>query len=114
MEKHVRKYLLSTVLQRLHYCRRRQCHSGQSEHYQTCPQPFLVSANTVSVKTTEAQAIRLSESIADVEYALRTHRTFKRMFSKWLKLHIVISAVLYLLLVLHVFAEFYYGLRWLS
>ena len=62
----------------------------------------------------ERQAIRLSESIADVEYALRTHRVFKRAFSKWLKLHIVISGILYLLLALHVFSELYYGLRWLS
>tara|TARA_R110002096_G_scaffold385536_1_gene579371 strand:- start:7160 stop:7909 length:750 start_codon:yes stop_codon:yes gene_type:complete len=63
---------------------------------------------------TEARAIRLSESIADVEFALRTHETFKRAFSKWLKLHIFISVVLYLLMVLHIFSEFYYGLRWLS
>lgn len=62
----------------------------------------------------EARAIRLSESIADVEYALRTHQTFKRVFSTWLKVHIILSAVLYLLMALHVYAEFYYGLRWLT
>ncbi|NNC89840.1 MAG: hypothetical protein HKN82_15390 [Akkermansiaceae bacterium] len=62
----------------------------------------------------EAQAIRLSESIADVEFALRTHETFKRAFSKWLKIHIAISVFLYLLLALHVYSELHYGLRWLS
>jgi len=62
----------------------------------------------------EAQAIRLSESIADVEYAIRTHQTFKNAFSKWLKLHILISSILYFLIALHIFAEFYYGLRWLD
>ena len=62
----------------------------------------------------EAKAIRLSESIADVEYALRTHQTFKRAFSRWLKLHIALSVFLYLLMALHVASELYYGLRWLS
>jgi hypothetical protein len=64
--------------------------------------------------STELRAIRLVESIADVEYALRTHNSFKLVFSKWLKLHIVISIILYLLLALHVYSQFYFGLRWLS
>lgn len=62
----------------------------------------------------EAQAIRLSESIADVEFALKTHETFKSAFAKWLKIHIALSALLYLLLGLHVYSELHYGLRWLS
>lgn len=62
----------------------------------------------------EIEVVRLADAIADVEYAMRTHQTFKRAFSKWLKLHILISVVLYLLIVLHIFAEWYYGLRWLE
>ena len=62
----------------------------------------------------EIEVLRLADAIADVEYAMRTHQTFKRAFSKWLKLHIVISVVLYLLIVLHIFAEWYYGIRWLA
>ena len=64
--------------------------------------------------TAEAQAIRISESIADIEYALKTHETFKSAFAKWLKIHIALSVLLYLLLALHVFSELHYGLRWLS
>lgn len=60
----------------------------------------------------EARAISLSESIADVEYAIRTHETFKFAFSVWLKFHIVLSMVLYLLIALHVWAGIYFGLRW--
>lgn len=57
-------------------------------------------------------AIRISESIADVEYAIRTHEQFKKWFSKWLKLHIALSMILYILLSLHVFFAIYFGLRW--
>ncbi len=60
------------------------------------------------------RALRLSESIADVEYAIRTHETFKRAFSTWLKLHIALSFTLYALLALHVWAAFTFGLRWFS
>lgn len=60
------------------------------------------------------QALRLSESIADVEYAIKTHEAFKRWFSRWLKLHITISFLLYGLLALHVWAAIYFGLRWFS
>ncbi len=59
-----------------------------------------------------ARALALSESIADVEYAIRTHETFKRAFGVWLKCHIILSFVLYALLGLHVWAEIHFGLRW--
>lgn len=56
----------------------------------------------------------LAESIADVEFAISTHETFKRIFSIWLKLHIVLSSIFYLLLVLHIGGEYYFGLRWFT
>ncbi len=59
-----------------------------------------------------ARALSLSESIADVEYAIRTHETFKRAFGIWLKFHIVMSFVLYILLALHIWAGIHFGLRW--
>lgn len=60
------------------------------------------------------RALQLSESIADIEYAIRTHETFKRAFSVWLKLHIALSFTLYALLALHVWAAFHFGLRWFA
>jgi len=59
-----------------------------------------------------ARALRLAESIADVEYAIASHEQFKRAFGVWLKFHIVISLVLYALLGMHVWAAIYFGLRW--
>ncbi|MBX9792605.1 MAG: hypothetical protein K2Y37_27205 [Pirellulales bacterium] len=61
-----------------------------------------------------ARALRISESMADLEYAIKTHETFKRLFGHWLRFHIVISLILYGLLALHIWAGIYFGLRWLS
>lgn len=60
----------------------------------------------------ELQIARLTDSIADVEYAIATHQQFKSAFKTWLKFHIVISLALYLLMGLHVWASIYFGLRW--
>ena len=57
--------------------------------------------------------IRIAESVADLEYAVRTDELCKRWFSRSLKLHIILSVILYVLLALHVTSESYFGLRWL-
>jgi hypothetical protein len=60
------------------------------------------------------RALRLADAIADLEYAIKTHETFKRWFAGWLRFHIVLSLVLYALLALHVWAGIHFGLRWFS
>ena len=60
------------------------------------------------------RAIRLAESRADLEYAIRSHEIVKKWFSRWLKFHLIISFALYALLGLHVWATIHFGLRWLS
>ena len=59
------------------------------------------------------QVSTLAESVADLEYAVHTHELFKRWCSRWLTLHLVLSALLYVLLALHVGSGIYFGLRWL-
>jgi hypothetical protein len=59
------------------------------------------------------QVTRTAESVADLEYAIRTHELFKRWCRRWLTLHIVLSVILYGLLALHIGAGVYFGLRWL-
>lgn len=61
-----------------------------------------------------AHTIKLAESIADIEYAIRTHKAFQRAFHVWLRWHITISALLYLLLALHVWSAFHFGMRWFA
>ncbi len=58
------------------------------------------------------RAVSLAQSIADLEYAVKTHQTFKRLFTRWLKFHIVISLAFYALMALHIWGEIYFGLRW--
>jgi hypothetical protein len=60
------------------------------------------------------EVTRLAESVADLEYAVRTHEFFKRWFARSLKLHIVLSIMLYVLLGLHIWAGIHFGLRWFS
>ena len=59
------------------------------------------------------EVITTAESVADLEYAIRTHELFKRWCSLWLKVHLVLSLLLYVLLGLHIWAEIHFGLRWL-
>jgi hypothetical protein len=62
----------------------------------------------------EGEVIRLAESVADLEYAIRTHELFKRWFGRALNLHIVLSVILYVLLALHIWSGVYFGLRGLA
>lgn len=60
------------------------------------------------------RALRMAESIADLEYAIKTHELLKRRTARWLKAHIATSLAFYLLLILHVLSAIYFGLRWLN
>lgn len=76
---------------------------------------FVRDAGEDPVLTSIAnRALRLAESRADLEYAIGTHERFKRWFGRWLRWHIGLSIVLYLLMALHVWATIYFGLRWLA
>mgnify|MGYP006921593102 FL=1 len=61
---------------------------------------------------TAQRALMLSETVADVEYSIAVHERVKQVFKRWLKLHIALSCVLYLLLGWHIFSGIYFGLRW--
>ncbi len=80
--------------------------------------PLLVSAfGSLGIEVASGGAagevIRNAEGVADLEYAVRTHELFKRWFGWSLKVHIVLSVILYLLLALHIGTGIYFGLRWL-
>lgn len=57
--------------------------------------------------------LNLVDAISDIDYSIKMHDTIKRWFKRWLKFHIVISCTLYVLVIFHITAEFYFGLRWL-
>ncbi len=51
-------------------------------------------------------------AIADLEYSIAVHVGVKKLFLTWLRLHRVISTILYVLLAMHVWSGIHYGLRW--
>lgn len=57
-------------------------------------------------------AAPLVEAMADLEFSLGAEERMRTFFSRWLKWHIAVSAVLYILLGLHVWAALTFGLRW--
>ena len=80
---------------------------GRSFAFESVP-----PTTTQNLSSNPSILLRLSESIADVEYGIKTHERFKTWFGKWLKFHIWISMVLYVLLALHIWAAVHFGLRW--
>jgi hypothetical protein len=60
------------------------------------------------------RAMELAGSMADLEYAVKTHETFRWWFGFWFRVHVVSSVLMYLLLTLHVWAGIHYGLRWFA
>ena len=59
-----------------------------------------------------ARAVRLTESMADLEYAIGSNDLLKRRLSYWLIVHIVVSVIFYTLLGMHIWSGVYFGLRW--
>lgn len=54
----------------------------------------------------------IAESVADLEYSIRTHELLKRWFSGTLTIHIVVSVAFYALLAAHVASVIFFGLKW--
>ena len=52
-------------------------------------------------------------AIADLEYAMRSRETIKRVFTGWMFVHITAALVMYPALALHIWNALYFGLRWL-
>lgn len=73
----------------------------------------LASFPGMPVPSAPVRILRLAESIADVEYAIKSHETLKRWFTGWLWFHVITSVALYALLASHVWTSIYFGLRWL-
>jgi hypothetical protein len=63
--------------------------------------------------TPAVRVTALAESVADLEYSIRTHELLMRWFSRALKIHLILSVAMYALLAGHVASGLYFGLRWL-
>ena len=119
-----KKALLSEAQQAFEGLRRQS--SAASPQLLALPQPVGLLSRLRSVLFNEElqppsaamqlahKSMRVAALQADLEYAVRTQAGIKKVFGKWLKVHIGISFLLYALLALHVWASIHFGLRWLS
>jgi len=55
----------------------------------------------------------MAAALADTEFAIRAEGATNRLLSRWRWLHAVLGALVYLVLLLHIAAAIYFGLRWL-
>lgn len=60
----------------------------------------------------QMRAIALADTVADLEYGIGTHHLAQKTFARWLKFHIFISSIFYLLLLGHIGSEIYFGFGW--
>ncbi|MBL6748881.1 MAG: hypothetical protein ISP90_00080 [Nevskia sp.] len=82
-------------------------------YLQSPPTPAAASGAVLFAgRMPESRALPLIEAVADLEYALRVEDRVRTVFGHWLKFHLAISAMLYGLLALHVWAAIEFGLRW--
>lgn len=70
------------------------------------------SSNADTDEHAGLRAVRLAESVSDLEYSVSTHQVMKAAFAKWLKIHIFFALVLYVLLALHIWSAIHFGIRW--
>jgi hypothetical protein len=55
----------------------------------------------------------LAHSIVDTEHTLQGFVKTKALFGKWLRIHIYLTAFLFVMILVHFMSTIYYGLRWL-
>ncbi|MDY6824286.1 MAG: hypothetical protein SWH68_10910 [Thermodesulfobacteriota bacterium] len=54
------------------------------------------------------------EALAEKEYAMRVFDRLKNVFSRWIRIHFLISFFLFAMIMVHVLTTLYYGLSWLG
>lgn len=73
---------------------------------------FFISSEAPSVSG-GGEGEMLAAAMADTEYAIRAEAATSTLFARWRVLHIVIGSFVYVILVVHIAASVYFGLRWL-
>ena len=74
---------------------------------------FLFAPSDGFDPTDLTEAKRRAEALADTEYAVRAERAVSGLFGVWRTIHIATGTLLYALLLLHIWAGYYFGFRWL-
>ena len=59
------------------------------------------------------ELLDLTHSLAETEYVVEAFSGTKRLFSGWLRVHHVLALLVFSMMIVHILASFYYGVRWL-
>lgn len=52
-------------------------------------------------------------ALAEIEHNMRFFDRLKKLFTRWIRVHHVITVVLFAMMIVHIMTTLYYGLRWL-
>lgn len=74
--------------------------------------PLLLPRPERSALFVAGEVLDVTQSMADVEYAIKGSETIRRIFGYWLRLHLVLSCVFLALLIAHIGVSLAYGLGW--
>lgn len=74
---------------------------------------FLFVSGEPPTRTAASDEESLAAAMADTEFAVRAESATDALFRLWRWLHIVLGCVVYGVLVVHIGAAIYFGLRWL-
>jgi hypothetical protein len=66
-----------------------------------------------SLRQAAVRATRIVDAMAALDASIALHEHIQRWFRRWMRVHLTLTAVFYLLLAAHVLIVWYYGLRWL-
>ena len=55
----------------------------------------------------------LAHAIAEAEYIEKAFSGTKRLFSRWIRIHYVLTVLLFSVMIVHILTTSYYGFRWL-
>lgn len=75
--------------------------------------PDFMARGATSPQGANRQLVSLVDAIASLEYAIKAHEAIRTWFRRWLRFHITLSMTLYVLLLVHIYSEIHFGLRWL-
>jgi hypothetical protein len=74
---------------------------------------FLFVSGERPAGTAGRNEASLAAAMADTEFAVRAEGATNALFRMWRWLHIVLGCVVYAVLLVHIAAAVYFGLRWL-
>jgi hypothetical protein len=59
------------------------------------------------------ELLDVAHSLAETEYVVKAFSGTKLLFRRWLRIHYLLALLLFSMMIVHILASFYYGIRWL-